>query len=46
MRVPPPVDVADHNISPSLGKQLILELEIGVGGLELSDWFPCSIGGR
>ena len=31
---------AGHNISPRLRKQLVLELEVGVEGLELVDELP------
>ncbi|CAN6340794.1 unnamed protein product [Urochloa humidicola] len=31
-----------HNISPSLGKQLVLELEGGVSFFECINGFPCS----
>ena len=34
---------AGHNISPRLRKQLVLELEVGVEGLELVDQLPCRI---
>ena len=40
---PTPIMVAGHNISPRLRKQLILELKVGVGSLEVVDAFPCSI---
>ena len=34
---------AGDNISPCLRKQLVLELKVGVGSLEVVDAFPCSI---
>jgi hypothetical protein len=40
---PPLINLADHNISPFLDKQLVLELEVRETGLELIDWFPRSV---
>jgi hypothetical protein len=40
----PLINLADHNISPSLDKQLVLELEVREVGLELIDWFPSCVG--
>ena len=42
-RPSPAVVHARHNISPRLRKQLVLELEVGVGSLELVDAFPGSV---
>ena len=40
---PTPIMGAGHNISPRLRKQLVLELKVWIGSLEVVDAFPCSI---
>jgi hypothetical protein len=42
----PLIDLADHNISPSLDKQLVLELEIRVRELEIFNALPRCFGHR
>jgi hypothetical protein len=39
----PPKGLADHNISPRLRKQLVLELEIGVVAAKLLQLLPCGV---
>ena len=39
--LPPVIHVAHYNISPSLGKRLVLELKGGMGNAKGFDQFPC-----
>jgi hypothetical protein len=39
---PTPVVAADHNISPRMRKQLVLELEVGVEAPKVIERLPCS----
>ena len=34
------IDFAEHNITPPLGKQLVLKLKGGEFGAEILQWFP------
>jgi hypothetical protein len=43
---PPLIHLAYHNISPPLGKQLVLELEARMSSTEGVDGFPRSLGRR
>jgi len=42
----PLIHLTDHNISPAVDKQLVLELEVREGLAKLVEGFPCSFIGR